>query len=61
MQQTFADELHYQQFITLINSEMAEPVLSEEEKFCDAANTKLIVMRREVSIGERAQVQKLEQ
>ena len=36
------------------------PILEEEEKFCDAANTKLLVMRREVSIGERAQVHKLD-
>lgn len=57
---TFADELHYQQFITFLHSDIAVPVLDEEEKFCDAPNTKLIVMRREVSLGERAQVQKLE-
>ncbi|KAJ4338355.1 hypothetical protein N0V95_008091 [Ascochyta clinopodiicola] len=57
---TFVDELHYQQFITFMHSDSAVPVLEEEEKFCDAANTKLIVMRREVSIGERAQVQKLD-
>lgn len=43
-----------------MHSDDAMPVLDEEEKFCDAANTKLIVMRREVSIGERAQVHKLD-
>lgn len=43
-----------------MNSDIAAPIIEEEEKFCDAANTKLIVMRREVSIGERAQVQKLD-
>ena len=58
--QTFADELHYQQFIAFMNSEIAAPILEEEEKFCDAATTKLIVMRREVSIGARAQVVKLD-
>lgn len=41
-----------------MNSEIAAPILEEEEKFCDAANTKLIVMRREVSVGERAEVVK---
>jgi len=56
--QTFADELHCQQFITFLQSDIAVPVLEEEEKFCDAANTKLLVMRREVSLGERAEVQK---
>ena len=58
--QTFADELHYQQFIAFMNSDNAAPIIEEEEKFCDAANTKLIVMRREVSVGERAQVQQLD-
>lgn len=58
--QTFADELHYQQFIAFIQSDDAIKLLEEEEKFCDAANTKLVVMRREVSIGERAHVQKLD-
>jgi hypothetical protein len=43
-----------------MNSDDAAPILEEEEKFCDAPNTKLIVMRREVSVGERADVQKLE-
>lgn len=43
-----------------MNSDDAGPILEEEEKFCDAANTKLLVMRREVSIGERAQVHKLD-
>jgi hypothetical protein len=43
-----------------MHSDIAVPILEEEEKFCDAANTKLIVMRREVSIGERAQVKKLD-
>lgn len=43
-----------------MHSDIAIPVLEEEEKFCDAPNTKLLVMRREVSIGERAHVQKLE-
>ncbi|KAJ4382604.1 hypothetical protein N0V86_001826 [Didymella sp. IMI 355093] len=57
---TFADELHYQQFIAFMNSDNAAPIIEEEEKFCDAPNTKLIVMRREVSVGERADVQKLE-
>jgi hypothetical protein len=54
------DELHYQQFITFIHSEHAEPVLDEESKFSKPELTKLIVMRREVSIGERAQVVKLD-
>lgn len=43
-----------------MHSDIAGPILEEEEKFCDPANTKLIVMKREVSIGERAQVQKLD-
>lgn len=58
--QTFADELHYQQFIAFMHSDIAVPILEEEENFCNPANTKLIVMRREVSIGDRAQVQKLD-
>ncbi|KAJ8106184.1 hypothetical protein OPT61_g9709 [Boeremia exigua] len=57
---TFVDELHYQQFVALLQSDHAIPVLEEEEKFCDAANTKVVVMRRDVSIGERAEVVKLD-
>ncbi|KAL6706011.1 hypothetical protein ACN47E_006113 [Coniothyrium glycines] len=56
---TFADELHCQQFITLMHSDTVESILEEEAKFADPVKTKLIVMRRDVSIGERAQVQKL--
>jgi hypothetical protein len=54
------DELHCQHFIAFIHSDEAVAILEEEEKFCDAPNTKLLIMRREVSIGERAQVQKLD-
>lgn len=57
--QTFADELHVQQFITFMHSELAEPVLEEEGKFADPEKTKLLVMRRDVSIGERAEVRKI--
>lgn len=42
-----------------MHSDAAVPLVEEEEKFCDAPNTKLLVMRREVSTGERAEVQKL--
>lgn len=58
--QTFADELHCQQFLTFLHSEEAEPVLEEEGKFADPEKTRLFVMRREHTIGERAEVQKLE-
>jgi hypothetical protein len=49
---TFEDELHYQQFIAFMHSDAATPVLEEEEKFADPGKTKLIVMRRAISIRE---------
>jgi hypothetical protein len=49
---TFEDELHYQQFIALMHSDTAVPMLEEEEKFADPTKTKLIVMRRGISIRE---------
>lgn len=42
-----------------MHSDEAAPLLEEEDNFCDTQRTKLLVMRREVSTGERAQVQKL--
>jgi hypothetical protein len=42
-----------------MNTDAAEPVLEEEGKFADPEKTKLMVMRREHTLGERAQVQKL--
>lgn len=41
-----------------MHSEVAEPMLEEESKFAIPEKTKLIVMRRDVTVGERAQVQK---
>lgn len=41
-----------------MHSDEAEPALEEEGKFAIPEKTKLIVMRREVTIGERATVQK---
>ena len=49
---TFADELHYQQFIAFMHSDDAVPILTEEEKFADPGKTKLIVMKRGVSTRE---------
>jgi hypothetical protein len=43
-----------------MHSDIATPVLEEEGKFAIPEMTKLLVMRRDVSIGERAQVQKID-
>jgi hypothetical protein len=43
-----------------MHSDIAEPALEEEAKFAIPEKTKLLVMRRDVSIGERAQVQKID-
>lgn len=49
---TFADELHLQQFMAFMHSDEAAPVLEEELKFADPAKTKLIIMRRAVSVKD---------
>ncbi|PSN71533.1 hypothetical protein BS50DRAFT_570874 [Corynespora cassiicola Philippines] len=46
---TFEDELHYQQFITFINSDAASAIMEEEGNFADTSKTKLVVMRRAVT------------
>lgn len=43
-----------------MHSEGAEAILEDEENFCNTALTKVIVMRRGVTLGERAEVQKLD-
>jgi hypothetical protein len=49
---TFEDELHLQQFIAFMHSDAAVPMLEEEDKFADPGKTKLIVMKRGISVRE---------
>ncbi|KAI4626144.1 uncharacterized protein J4E87_004644 [Alternaria ethzedia] len=48
----FEDELHLQQFIAFMHSDAAIPVLEEEEKFAEPTKTKLLVMKKGVSVRE---------
>ena len=49
---TFEDELHLQQFIAIMHSDAGVLILKEEEKFADPGKTKLLFMRRGISIRE---------
>jgi hypothetical protein len=48
----FEDELHLQQFIAFMHSDAAIPVLEEEGKFVDIEKTKLLFMKKQVSVQE---------
>jgi hypothetical protein len=48
----FEDELHLQQFIAFMHSDAALPVFEEEGKFAEPTKTKLLFMKRGVSVRE---------
>ena len=48
----FEDELHLQQFIAFMHSDDALPVLEEEGKFAETTKTKLLFMKKGVSVRE---------
>ncbi len=49
----FEDELHLQQFIVFMQSDAGVPVLEEEEKFADPTKTKLLIMKKGVSVRDK--------
>ncbi|KAF2449962.1 hypothetical protein P171DRAFT_517561 [Karstenula rhodostoma CBS 690.94] len=55
---TFADELHCQQFITLMHSDEVEPMLEEERKFTEPEKLRMIVLRRDITIDDSARAER---